>query len=109
MEALESAVLCGISPLEFWELTPCELNLMIKTYSEKKKEESKEKLTLAYINAMWTVQWLGKKSSHPKPLKEILEKIGNTEKKEMTDEQMLAVVQKLNTMFGGEVRVIGKE
>lgn len=57
---------------------------------------------------MWTAQWFAKKGQQPKPLKEILESM-DREKKQMTDEQMLAVVQKLNTMFGGEVRVIGKE
>jgi len=76
---------------------------MIKTYSEKKKEESKEKLTLAYINAMWTVQWLGKKSNHPRPLKEILESI-DKDKKQMSDEEMFEKVKALNALFGGEVR-----
>ena len=81
---------------------------MIKTYSEKKKEESKEKLTLAYINAMWTVQWLGKKSNHPRPLKEILKSI-DKDKKQMTDEQMLAKVKILNALFGGEVKINGSK
>ena len=81
---------------------------MIKTYSEKKKEESKEKLTLAYINAMWTVQWLGKKSNHPRPLKEILESI-DKDKKQMSDEDMFEKVKALNALFGGEVRTVGKE
>lgn len=81
---------------------------MIKTYSEKKKEESKEKLTLAYINAMWTVQWLGKKSNHPRPLKEILESI-DKDKKQMSDEEMFMKVKALNALFGGEVKEVGKE
>ena len=81
---------------------------MIKTYSEKKKEESKEKLTLAYINAMWTVQWLGKKSNHPRPLKEILESI-DKDKKQMSDEDMFEIVKALNALFGGEVKEVGKE
>jgi hypothetical protein len=81
---------------------------MIKTYSEKKKEESKEKLTLAYINAMWTVQWLGKKSNHPRPLKEILEAMGK-EKKQMSDEEMFMKVKALNALFGGEVKEVGKK
>ncbi len=81
---------------------------MIKTYSEKKKEESKEKLTLAYINAMWTVQWLGKKSNHPRPLKEILESI-DKDKKQMSDEDMFEKVKALNALFGGEVKEVGKK
>lgn len=102
MENLETATLCGVSPLEFWELTPYELSLIIKAYVKRKEEESKERISLAYINAMWTIQWLGKKSNHPKPLKEILDSIGK-EKKVMTDEQMLAVVKSLNAALGGEV------
>lgn len=81
---------------------------MIKSYSEKKKEESKEKLTLAYINAMWTVQWLGKKSNHPRPLKEILESI-DKDKKQMSDEDMFEKVKALNALFGGEVKEVGKK
>lgn len=77
---------------------------MIKAYSTRQVEQMKERISLAYINAMWTIQWLGKKSSHPKPLKEILKKIGNTEKKEMTAEQMLARVKMLNAAFGGAVK-----
>lgn len=54
------------------------------------------------MNAAWTIQWLGKKSNHPRPLKEILGGIGK-EKKVMTDEQMLEKVKTLNRIFGGEV------
>ena len=100
MESLETATLCGISPLEFWELTPLELGYVVKAYAKKKEEESKEKITLAYINAMWTIQWLGKKK--PKSLDEILN--GNKKKKVMEDDEMLAVVKNLNAIFGGEVK-----
>lgn len=102
MDSLETATLCGISPLEFWELTPFELSLMIKAYAKRKEEESKERLILTYLNSLWTIQWLGKKSNHPKSLKEILE--GGKPKKIMTDEQMLEKVKILNAMLGGEVR-----
>lgn len=102
MDSLETATLCGISPLEFWELTPYELSLMVKAYAKRKEEESKEKITLAYLNAAWTIQWLGKKSNHPKPLKAILGE--NKHKKVMTDEEMLAQVKALNAMFGGEIK-----
>ena len=49
---------------------------------------------------MWTIQWLGKKSDHPKPLQEILDGLYK-EKKVMTDEQMLNQVKLLNKLFGG--------
>lgn len=89
--------------MEFWELTPFELNLIIKTYAKKKEEESKEMLSMVYINAMWTAQWFGKKSSHPRPLKEILESI-DKDKKQMSDEDMFEKVKALNALFGGEVK-----
>lgn len=93
---------------EFWEITPYELFLKIDAYLKRKTERTKEQITLAYLNAMWTIQWLGKRHQRPRPLKEILASIGK-EKKEMTDEQMFEVVKALNSLFGGEVKVVGKE
>ena len=84
-------------------MTPHELNIYAQIYSEKQQEEMKEKITLAYLNSMWTIQWLGKRHQQPKPLKEILKNIGR-EKKKMTDEQMFNQVKVLNTIFGGEVK-----
>lgn len=88
---------------EFWEITPRELNLVAEDYYEKQKNNFKEKLSLEYYNAMWTIQWLGKK--HPKPLNEILDDlyVEKENKKEMTDEQMLNQVKVLNVLFGGTV------
>ena len=54
---------------------------------------------------MWTIQWLGKKSQHPRPLKEILDNLYK-EKKVMTDSQMLNQVKVLNAIFGGTVENI---
>ena len=89
---------------EFWEITPYELSLKIDAYSKCKTEQLKEKITLAYLNSLWTIQWLGKRHQHPRPLKEILANIGK-EKKTMTDEQMFEMVKVLNAMFGGEVKI----
>ena len=102
MKALETAVLIGCSPLDFWELTPYELGLMIRFHNEKMERESEEKITLAWLSARWTIQWLGKKSNHPPTLKELLNK--NSKPKIMTDEEMLKQVKQLNALFGGEVR-----
>lgn len=89
---------------EFWELTPYEFNLKVKVTIEKERRAQK-KITLEYLNAMWTIQWLGKKSQHPKPLKEILDNLDKEQKKKiMTDEQMLTRVKVLNTLFGGEIK-----
>jgi len=103
---MELAASIGIPVSEFWEMTPYELNVYAKAYFENKKNEFKEKLTLEYYNAMWTIQWLGKKSQHPEPLDKILENIDKPKKKEMTDEDMLKQVMVLNKLFGGEVKLV---
>ena len=97
-----------MSPLEFWEITPYELSLKIEAYSKKRLEETKEQITIAYLNSLWTIQWLGKRHKHPRPLKEILDSIGK-EKREMTDEEMFERVKALNALFGGEVKISGEK
>lgn len=89
-------------------MTPYELNIYAEACKNRTIEETKEKITLAYVNAAWTIQWIGKKHQHPKPLKEILENIGK-EKRIMTDDEMLERVKALNAMFGGEVKEDGQE
>lgn len=69
---------------------------MINSYAQRREEEAEEKITLAYINAAWTVQFLGK--NKPK-----LDKILKKKKKEMTDNEMLNQVKLLNNLMGGEV------
>lgn len=97
---MKTAAEINMSYSEFWEITPHEFSLQVEAYSNKKVEESKEKITLAYVNALWTIQWLGDKKSQPKPLNEILGI--KPEKKVMTDEQMLQKAKQLNAIFGGE-------
>lgn len=80
-------------------MTPKILNYYLSAYTKREKEKSKEKITLAYINAMWTAQWFSK--NKPKKLEEILK---DKPKVSMTDEEMLKQVKMLNAMFGGEVK-----
>ena len=94
---MKIATLCGLSPLEFWDLTPYEFSLVVNAYAKRREEEAEEKLTLAYINAAWTIQFLGK--NKPK-LDDILKK---NHKKEMTDEEMLNQIKLLNNILGGEI------
>lgn len=106
MDAMKTAVMIGISPIEFWELTPNEFFVMIDAYIERKKFESEEKITLAYINSLWTAQFTLMMLSKRRPpkLDEILKK-----KKQMTPKEMLAQVKILNAFFGGKVKITGKE
>lgn len=87
----------GIRLNEYDEMTPYQLKLCALDYNERKVAEHEEKITLAYMQAYWTIQWLGKKK--PQSLEKILGK--EKTKKEMTDEQMLEQVKKLNAIFGG--------
>lgn len=96
---MKLAATIGISVNEFWDMTLDELNLYARIYVDKQKQEFKDKVTLAYQNAMWTIQWLSK--NKPEPLSKILDNLYK-EKKEMTDEQMLQQVKMLNKLFGGE-------
>ena len=102
MNALKTATLCGTSPLEFWELTPFELNCVIQAYASNQKAKQEQQIAIAYAQAHWTIQWLGKRK--PKTLKQILEDI-NKPHKVMTDNEMLETVKQLNAMFGGEVKI----
>lgn len=97
---MKLAISVDVPVSEFWEMTPMELNLVAENYFKKEKKEHGERVTLAYLNASWTIQWLGKKSNHPKPLAELLNI--KEENKVMTDDEMLDRVRLLNNMFGGE-------
>lgn len=87
--------------MEFWELTPFELNCFLNGFTQRKKIEIQQRISIAYTQAYWTVQWLGK--SKPKPLKKILQEM-DRQQKAMTDDEMLAKVKQLNAMFGGEIK-----
>lgn len=77
-------------------MTPYEFSLMINSYAQRREEEAEEKITLEYLNAAWTVQFLGK--NKPK-----LDKVIKKKKKEMSNEEMLNQVKLLNNLLGGEV------
>lgn len=96
------ATFIGVSISEFWEITPYELNIIANSYAKKEKQKFEEKITLEYLNAMWTIQWLGKKSQQPKSLDKIIKDLYKTEKKEMTEDEILEQVKTLNRLFGGK-------
>lgn len=98
---MKTATLIGLSPIEFWELTPYELFLHIEAHKQKTEQETEEKITLAYINALWTAQFAVGKKKPPK-LEEIIKK--KAKPKKMTPKEMLLEVKRLNAMFGGRVK-----
>ena len=46
----------GISPLEFWDYTPKELNIMIEAYQEKCTKELENNIIFAYYTALFSRQ-----------------------------------------------------
>lgn len=85
--------------MEFWEITPFELNCYFRGHAKRVKEESKEKITIAYMIAA-----LSRAKKMPK-----LEKLIEMPKKKMTNEEMLNKVKILNGAFGGDVKINRRE
>lgn len=91
---MQIATLAEINILDFWELTPAELELTIKAYNENKKEKQEERLILTWLGAAW------QRSKKMPDIKKILNKTPT--QKKMTDEEMLEQVKKINIALGGE-------
>lgn len=79
-------------------MTPYELSLTIEAHHELKENELKDRLTLV---------WLGEYYHRTKKLpnlREELKKIsGETNKRVMSNDEMLETVKRLNAQFGGKV------
>lgn len=86
----------GISISDYDEMTPYELSLFARIYNEKQQRDNEEKLTLV---------WLGEYWHRVKKLPSLNEALGKKDepKKQMTDDEMLEMVRKLNAKFGGSV------
>lgn len=78
---------------EFWGMTPYEFNICMDSFADKEKERSKELIIQAYYTEAF---------ARMKKLPKLKDLLKDKEKKQ-TDEEMLAVVKKLNSMMGGEV------
>jgi hypothetical protein len=86
----------GISVSQYDEMTPYELRLFAKVFNEKQQRDNEEKMTLV---------WLGEYWHRIKKLPTLNEALGKKDepKKQMTDDEMLKMVKKLNAKFGGSV------
>ncbi|WP_066316973.1 hypothetical protein [Bacillus sp. FJAT-29814] len=93
---MKSAIHIGLSLSDYNEMTPYELNLKILDYNEKRKREDEDKLTLVWLGEYWH------RIKKLPPLKEVLGHKGKP--KQMTNEEMLNEVKRLNAALGGEVR-----
>jgi hypothetical protein len=74
-------------------MTPYELSVAIQVYLVKQETEQKERLTLVWLGEYWH------RIKKLPALKDIL-KMGE-ESKQMSDDDMLKTVKKLNSLFGG--------
>lgn len=110
---MELAFSIGINISEFWDLTPYELIIAQRGFYKNKEREAEEynaklenQRVLMTIQAYQISRWVWAKKLD---IKDILKDLEKPKQKEMTAEQMLAQVKMLNTLFGGEVKTIGKE
>ena len=95
--ALKTAILCGVNIEQFDNMTPYELAIFSEAYTEKHEAELKERLSL-----VWMGEYYHRTKRMPKLVDE-LKKISSGKKEDMSPEQMLAVVRRLNKQFGGTV------
>jgi hypothetical protein len=108
---MELATYIGISITEFWDITPYELNIALRSFNKRKNDELKEyeiklenERRLLTLQAYQISRWVWQKKVDIDKALDIPK-----EKKAMSDEQMLAQVKMLNSLFGGEVKVNGTE
>lgn len=83
----------GISVREWEQMTPAELSLYADAYVEQNEMREAYLYTLAAL--IRPMIW----SEHPPEFESVFRSA--RKRKEMTDEQMFAVVQALNRQFGG--------
>ena len=108
---MKTAAFIGIPLSEFYKMTPKEFYVYVDGFNRRKEievEDYKIKFGLeqkALIHQAYLIsRWVWTKNL---PIEKILNELGTSEdKKEMTDEQMLAQVKVLNALFGGEVKEI---
>lgn len=78
-------------------MTPYELSLAAEVFLELKQNELEEKVTYTWLNEYYHRQ------KYLPSLKSEIKRLTKKETKEMTDEEMLETVKRLNTMMGGSV------
>lgn len=97
-EALKTAILMQLSLEEFDYMTPYELAVYAEAFLERKTAELEEKITLVWLNEYYHRQ------KYLPSLKEELKKMtGKSKNGEMSDDEMLEMVKRLNHQMGGSV------
>jgi hypothetical protein len=97
-DSLKTAIQIGISYSDYQEMSPYELAVAVEAFTEMAEIEAQERLT--YV-------WLGEYYHRQKilpSLEKVLKPTKSTQPKQMTDDEMLSVVKRLNAQFGGIVK-----
>jgi len=93
-DSLKTAIHVGVSLSEWEEMTPYELMLICEVFMEQKEIREKEQISLV---------WLGEYYHRLKKLPNLKEILKDLEpRKEMTEQEMLAVVRQINSQLGGK-------
>lgn len=95
--ALKTAILLGIPRSEFDLMTPYELTLSSEAFLELKQAELENNITMAWLREYYHRQ------KYLPTLKEEIRKLMNKQPEEMSDDEMLETVKRLNAQMGGSV------
>lgn len=86
-----------MSPDDFWDLTYAEFYNICEAYKRKHTRHNNELISLA-----WYTATLSRKEKIPS-LESILQNEDTNERRQQTDEEMMAMCKILNAAYGGEV------
>ena len=90
------ALRCGVKVEEYNELTPHELMLILDAHNEHLQRQREDILTHAWLTASW------QRTKRMPPLRQVLEQARPRHIKPQTDDQMLAVIKRLQASFERE-------
>ncbi len=94
------AIRIGLKPWEFDDLTLYEFNLIVKDYTEKRKEKQDTLLTQGWLVAMFN------RYNHSGEALPDLDKFINAKEETTTIDSMIDIAKKITSNFGGKVEVI---
>ena len=96
---MQTAAQCGISPLDFWKLTPVEINEVIAAHVKNEKNKLKRNIISAFYGAYFYSKSQSKAGLSSGDLDKVLRAIDGGG--QMTDEEMYKTIVALNKQYGG--------
>jgi len=93
---LKVALRCGVKVEEYNELTPHVLMLILDAHNEELQRKRDDLLTQAWLTANW------QRAGRLPPLRQVLEQSRPRRMQPQSDDQMLAVVKRLQASFERE-------